>query len=95
MASRDFNDRDSELEVEDLLPEHIFYPIEPEKVSLVLLKDLNLHIVGKVTGIEYVFHRAGATVDVDKRDAEIMLSKTSGSGCCSGTPGSPYFEIAR
>jgi hypothetical protein len=65
----------------------------PETVRLVLLKQVKLNYKGPVTGKRYVFGGAGAEVDVDKEDAEIMMSKMGGK-CCEGsgigTP-TPYF----
>ena len=67
----------------------------PETVRLVLLRDLKLNYEGPVSGKKYVFHGAGATLPVDKEDAEIMLNKSSGP-CCEGSgSGQPakYFAI--
>ena len=71
-------------------------PQIPDTVLLVLLRDMNLTIVGKVTGKTYNFNGAGSIQDVDRKDAEIMLTKMSGKCDCPGSIGrSPYFEIAR
>ncbi|MBU2051386.1 MAG: hypothetical protein KKH61_20755 [Gammaproteobacteria bacterium] len=63
---------------------------------LVLTTDVILNITGKVTGIAYRFEGAGSIVNVDTRDAEIMLKKRTGNSCCPGSSGSSsYFEIVR
>jgi len=64
-----------------------------ETVQLVLQRNLKLKYKGPVTGKEYVFAGAGAIVDVDEKDAEIMLEKRGGT-CCEGsgsTQPQPYF----
>lgn len=66
---------------------------EPKTIKLVLRKTLRLRYIGPVTGKLYVWGGAGAVVDVDKEDAEIMIMKKSNRNCCSGTPATPYFEI--
>lgn len=60
-------------------------------VRLVLQKNVRLKIKGSVTGNEYVFDDAGAELDVDERDAPVMLAKRNMNPCCSGTYDSPYF----
>lgn len=94
MAKRSIAEWNSKLkeqeEFDDLYPEF-------NTVPLMLLKDIGtLNIVGKITGTLYVFHGGGSIVDVDKKDADIMLTKMSGNGCCPGSVGStPYFKLAR
>jgi len=89
MAKRSSNEWDSGIDEEEI-------PQIPDTVLLVLLRDMNLTIVGKVTGKTYNFNGAGSIQDVDKKDAEIMLTKMSGKCDCPGSIGSsPYFEIAR
>lgn len=64
-----------------------------QTVQLVLQRNLKLKYKGPVTGKEYVFSGAGAIVDVDEKDAEIMLQKRGGT-CCEGsgsTQPQPYF----
>lgn len=64
-----------------------------QTVQLVLQRNLKLKIKGPVTGKEYLFPGAGAIVDVDEKDAEIMLQKRGGT-CCEGsgsTQPQPYF----
>ncbi len=96
MAKRSNYERESERvkvsdeEIEEEVVEEKEFS-EPETVRLVLLKQLNLKYVGNVTGKTYTFSGAGAEVDVDKKDAEIMLSKKGGK-CCEGSVGpQPYF----
>jgi len=73
---------------------------EPEfpddKMSLQLLKNVKLKYKGPVTGTEYIFDGAGTVVDVYKEDAEIMLQKIPGAGCCPGSGignPTPYFRL--
>lgn len=64
-----------------------------QTVQLVLQRNLKLKIKGPVTGDDYLFSGAGAVVDVDEKDAEIMLQKRGGM-CCEGsgsTQPQPYF----
>jgi len=64
-----------------------------ETVQLVLQRNLKLKYKGPVTGKDYFFSGAGAIVDVDKEDADIMLEKRGGT-CCEGsgsTAPQPYF----
>lgn len=70
--------------------------VEPETVRLMLLKNLKLNYYGKVTKRLYEFSGGGAIVEVDKRDAEIMLQKVSGvcTSCPTATTGTtPYFKV--
>lgn len=63
-------------------------------VTLCLLKDVKLNIVGKVTGKKYTFNGAGSTLPVDKEDAKTMITKTGNKKCCSGDiRPSLYFQI--
>lgn len=96
MAKRSNDEWNNELE--DTQEFNSLYPelVESETVRLQLMKDLSLTILGKVTSKIYTFSGGGSIVDVDKKDADIMLTKTSGNGCCPGSEGStPYFSIAR
>ena len=67
----------------------------PVEVELVLLKNVILKTIGKVTGRVYVFNGAGSKLNVDERDAQALLSRNRGISCCSGNSASPYFEIVR
>jgi hypothetical protein len=58
-----------------------------------LLKDLKLNYTGPVTGKVYTFSRAGAEVDVDAEDIEIMMQKRGGECCPGGSGPQPYFAI--
>ena len=70
MAKRDSFEHDNRwVKVEDDEPVEELVIEDISTVRLVLLKDINLNINGPVTGIQYVFSRAGAEVDVDSRDA--------------------------
>jgi len=62
-------------------------------VQLVLQRNVKLKYRGPVTDKEYFFSGAGAIVDVDEKDAEVMLEKRGGT-CCEGsgsTAPQPYF----
>jgi hypothetical protein len=63
----------------------------PQTVRLVLLRDLVLNYTGPVTKKLYVFSGAGAVVNVDTKDADIMLAKRSGDCCPGGSGPQPYF----
>lgn len=96
MAKRSIDEWNSELndkrELDELYPELQ----ERETVELQLQKDIHLIIKGEVTGKTYIFDRGGSILNVDKADAEIMLTKMSGHCDCPGGVGStPYFKIAR
>jgi hypothetical protein len=96
MAKRSIDEWNSELD--DTKEFYETYPEleEPKTILLELQKDIHLIIEGKVTGKTYIFDRGGSIVDVDKADAEIMLTKMSGYCNCPGGVGStPYFKIAR
>jgi len=103
MEKRSIDEWNSELEEElqELEEDSVkeiadFYELTEKTVRLRLMKDLRLNIIGKVTGKTYTFSGGGAELDVDKKDAEIMLTKVSGHCNCPGGVGStPYFEIAR
>ena len=63
----------------------------PETVRIVLLKDLKLNYTGPVTEKLYVFSGGGSVLDVDVKDAEIMLAKRGGKCCPGGSGPQPYF----
>ena len=95
MEKRSFVSRDSER-VEVVIDDA---PVKleaetPKTVRLILQKNLNpLKILGPVTGILYVFLGAGYVLEVDDRDAKIMLEKGRTPSCCAGTISSPYFSL--
>ena len=96
MEKRSIDEWNGELEDTQELDKPYPKVKTPETIRLRLMKDLRLNIVGKVTGKTYTFSGGGAELDVDKKDAEIMLTKVSGHCNCPGGVGStPYFEIAR
>jgi hypothetical protein len=65
---------------------------EPETVSLVLLKDMNLNYKGPITGKMYSWSGAGSVRDdINVEDAEIMLAKRGGQCCPGGSGPQPYF----
>ncbi len=66
-------------------------PKAPETVRIVLLRDLKLNYTGPVTEKLYVFSGGGSVLDVDVKDAEIMLAKRGGKCCPGGSGPQPYF----
>ena len=64
-------------------------------VRLRLMKDMILKVDGKVTGIHYIWNRAGSEVDVDSNDAEFIRDMGKNRRSCCGSFGSPYFEEVR
>lgn len=110
MAKRSNYERDSErVEVEDeLLDEEEFYAsieedeveeleveAEPETVRLALRYDVILNTIGPVTGNKYQFRGAGAVLDIDKQDADIMILKMRGKSCsgCTGVSAPSYYFV--
>jgi len=103
MAKRSNYERDSErVEVEDeLLDEEEFYAsieeeeAEPETVRLALRYDVILNTIGPVTGNKYQFRGAGAVLDIDKQDADIMILKKRGKSCsgCTGVSAPSYYFV--
>lgn len=64
-----------------------------QTVKIQLQKDVKLTCTGNVTGNTYVFNGAGAIVDVDQRDVEVLLLKGNKKPSCCGSYGSPYFRL--
>jgi len=77
------------MEIEELSEES-----EEETVRIILLKDVKLNYVGKITGNLYVFNGCGSELDVNKKDAEIMLMRKGSPSCCGSQP-TPYFDVVR
>jgi hypothetical protein len=94
MAKRSIDGRDSKR-VEVVIDDAPVQEVEtPKTVRLVLLKNYNPFIVrGAVTEKTYRFYGAGYSLEVDKEDAEGLLSRQSEVSCCVGTIGSPYFSL--
>jgi hypothetical protein len=99
MAKRSIDDSYSErVEPEWLEKEDTFTGVKYERKSassvtrLVLLRDVIYKCTGKSTGRQYVFNGAGSIQDVDKKDAEFLLSKEGYRSCCDSYS-TPYFEI--
>jgi len=106
MAKRSYSKSDSKLKVkveDDSYLEDDFYleDDEVEEVSpygttrLMLVKELTLKIVGKVSGNQYVFHGAGSQVNVLNEDVEGMIHKISTVESCCGDKPQPYFQIVK
>ena len=90
MDERSFVSRDSER-VEVVINDA---PVSPKTIQLILQKNLNpMRILGPVTGTLYVFQGAGSILEVDYRDAPIMLEKGRTPSCCAGNISSPYFSL--
>jgi hypothetical protein len=105
MAKRRNNDWTSEqveFPQEDLLIEPkaeivfggLSHQEEPETVRIMMTKNVILNYTGLATGKLYCFNRGGSIIDVDKKDAEIMLKREEQRSCC-GSLSTPYFEIVR
>ncbi len=67
----------------------------PKTVRLVLQKNYKPLIVqGSVTGNIYKFYGAGFVLEVDERDAPVLLQKgTNQVSCCGGANAYPYFAM--
>ncbi len=99
MAKRNFDEWDSErVKVEDTEEDQevIETPEVYPTVRLRLLKQLTLKYIGPHTGKLYTFSGIGSELDVDERDAGIMIEKKGNKACCPNSVGpQPYFEIVR
>ena len=90
MEIRDTNERNSERVEVKLKVE----PKPPKTVRLRLLKDVKLIATGKHTGRVYEFSKAGAEVDINYEDAQILLQmRRKPCRSCPSVGSSPYFEI--
>ena len=67
---------------------------QPEMVKVMLLKNLKVNYTGHHTGNLYVFNGGGSVVEVDERDLDHMLGKSS-AACdgCSSTGRTYYFRV--
>jgi len=94
MAKRDYKfDKSERVEIsEEKVEEEKVKLQQSETVSIVLLRDMKVNYTGPVTEKLYVFNGAGAVLDVDKEDAEIMLAKRGGNCCPGGSGPAPYFS---
>lgn len=81
----------TKLEVEVQKP--VSYNKEIDTVSIRNLLDATVKLTGTVTGQRYVFHGAGAIVEVDSRDKDEILNKKRGRACCGGQSGKSVFEL--
>lgn len=90
----DYTKKPQKLEVEKLpvinynKEAHFF-----DTVSIQLQIDATVKITGTVTGLQYVFHGAGAIVEVDLRDKDELLNKKRGRSCCGGQSGKSIFVL--
>ena len=90
MEKRNYTERKSKRvkALDELVVEKV-----PETVRLILLKDLKLNYTGPKSGKLYRFSGAGAEIDVDAEDVEIMMQKSGGECCPGGSGPQPYFAI--
>jgi len=67
-----------------------------ETTRVVLNIDGKYKVIGKYSGREYLFDRAGSVQDVDNRDVEWMLEKRQGGKQCCGSSeiGNKVFDLA-
>ena len=65
---------------------------EPKSVQLMLLRPVNLIIVGPATGKTYYFNGAGSVAAVDELDAPQLLEKRAAGSCC-GNERPTYFQV--
>lgn len=63
------------------------------EVSIQLTIDATVKVTGTVTGQQYVFHGAGAIVQVDSLDKDELLNKKRGRSCCGGQSGKSIFAL--
>lgn len=69
-------------------------PQGEEVVSVILLQEMILKITGVHTGREYVFRGSGSIIeDVNKEDAEEMVSRFPTIPSCCGSYSAPYLQI--
>lgn len=71
----------------------ITYNKESDTVSIRSLLDAQVKVTGTVTGIVYIWDRAGSTALVDVRDKDEILNKKRGRACCGGQSGKSLFEL--
>ena len=97
MASRKHNiDKSERLDDEDteemIVEEKEIKPRQIETVKIISQRNMKINYTGKVSGKLYVFDGAGAVVNVNVEDADIMLAKRGGQ-CCEGSSSgpAPYF----
>jgi hypothetical protein len=84
-----------EKDIEELDAEFAEEEAEPETVRLALRYDVILNTVGPVTGRKYQFRGAGAILNIDKEDADIMILKKRGKSCsgCTGVSAPSYYFV--
>jgi len=67
---------------------------EVETVKVRLLKDMNVNVIGKVTGKRYSWQGGGSVVNVDILDKDKLLEKRGNPvSCCDDVVNQPYFEL--
>ena len=55
--------------------------------------DGKVRLTGTVTGMVYIWDKAGSTTKVDVRDKDEILNKKRGRSCCGGNSGKSLFEL--
>lgn len=55
--------------------------------------DGKVRLTGTVTGLVYIWDKAGSTTKVDVRDKDEILNKKRGRSCCGGNSGKSLFEL--
>jgi len=64
------------------------------KVRLVNKIGSRVKLPGSITGELYIWERSGAVVEVDERDAPVLLEKRLGDNACCGSGNKNFvFEI--
>lgn len=66
---------------------------EQQYVRVMLNKNINAIVIGEATGKEYRFIGGGSTITMNKKDADILISKMNKTISCCGTVSSPKFVI--
>lgn len=96
MASRDDKfDKSERVDLSEELVEEekeVVKSQQSETVAIVSMRNMKINYTGPVTKKLYVFDGAGAVVNVDVKDAEIMLAKRGGKCCPGGSGPAPYFS---
>ena len=64
-----------------------------ETVEIRSLVDGKVRLTGTVTGMVYIWDKAGSTTKIDARDKDEILNKKRGRSCCGGNSGKSLFEL--
>jgi hypothetical protein len=89
MAKRSFDvDKSERVEKKE---EKTFLKRSSSTITVQSLRDKIINYTGRATGKKYRFEGAGAVVDMDEKDAEILLAKMSEDCCPGGSGPQPLF----